>query len=791
MVTAFQQKFTDANEYAILVWGQSNSRPWGDRDTEGYAEAFHLQRNLPGKDLTITLCVQVGGGTHGDPGTQSLLYLAETLNAKEWNGAELRLIRTEHTAETPKTTVTIGTGVGATAAIDANNHLKVTQAGGGLSFADYLAVGDHVTVGGWTINSGDNINRTHVVVAITTTPDVTVTLRPCRGTYSAINATAIAATGILLRTTVTTGVGTVIETTANNLLVQWTVKADVANAVAGYVHTRKADGTSYWKDYENVRVLMPYQPEAPGDYPAGTPVVPGYTVPAAMDSYAKLGMFLPFTWDEGIEGIGATGTASEAPTGVTLTDSAAKWPTNLYAGGWVIAGTSWAKVVSNTATALTVDAWRGGTPANGAAYTVWVPHWRDNPHAHNPGQGFRRPSNDPMPTPWSAQGWNYNRPMNRRTMGYGGIVREPHPVDATINATKVARAKGTGLSAAKVGGSNGDPTRLRITRTDTSNTAATEAIQFEWFLRAGDTVQLASWTINSGTDINGLWRVRVVEPVSGADGSYIDLEPAAGQSLAGTIDAAATASTTVTRMVAIRHQRFGMMVELAWRISTLIGRRVHVIHLSCNSASQHLRQSANFFGYPGQIGWWDWRKHQDWTPGNPDGMATRLEVMLRYMAPNALALEGSAKPLKVIGIFGFQGEGDALTKVGRETYGVSLRTFYDWLRRVLSEAGLAPSSGTIPIVHPIITTVPYCQPVVPVPPQVYPGGGDTGFAVNAGIQALAADAAYFLATFDPNSHPKLENSVFGTDPQHFNGIGEAKNGAVAASKWAEIVGGAL
>lgn len=785
VVTSFQQKFTDANDYAILVWGQSNSRPWGDRDSEGYSEAFHLRRSMPGLDVTVTQCIQIGGGTHGAPGTQSLLFVAETLVSKEWNGAEFRLYRTEHTIETPKYTRTIATA-SATCALNGNGHLVVTQAGAG--FATFLSVGDQVLVGGWTIASGDNINRTHVVTAVGAD---SVTLRPCRTTYSAVDATSTANSAVLLRTVVTFGVGTVVETTANNLLVTWTVQADVTNILAGHVHTRRSDGTSYWKDYENIRVLLPYQPEVPGGFPAGTPVVAGFTVPPEVDSYSKLGLFVPFTWEEGIEGVGATGTVSAAPTTNGMADSTAAWITNFFAGGWVTCGGSWARVNSNTTTALVLDAWRGGTPSNGATYTVWAPHWRDNPYAASPGEGFRRPTNDPQPAPWSAQGWNYNRPANRRTMAHGGVLREAHPVDATINAGLVARVKGAGMTATKVGGSNGDPTRLRIARTDTGNTPSTEAIQFEWIVRNGDTTALTGWTINSGLDINGLWTVRAFEPVSGADGSYVDLEPAAGQSLAAAVNATAVSTSAVTRMVYRRVQRFGAMVELAWRISTMLGRRIHVIHLSCNSAAQHLRQTANYFGFQGQIGWWDWRKHMDWTPGNPDGMATRLESMLRDMASNALAMEGNTKPLKVIGIFGFQGEGDAMTKVGRETYAISIRTFYDWLRRVLSEAGLAPSSGTIPIVHPIITTVPYCQPVVPVSPQIYPGGGDTGFAINAGINALAAEASYFFATFDPNGHPKMENSVFGTDPMHFNGVGEAKNGAVAASKWAEIVGAAL
>jgi len=64
------------------------------------------------------------------------------------------------------------------------------------------------------------------------------------------------------------------------------------------------------------------------------------------------------------------GTATGS-TATTLTDSGAAWITNGFAGCTVTAGTSTARILSNTATALTVDAWVGGTPATTANYTIF------------------------------------------------------------------------------------------------------------------------------------------------------------------------------------------------------------------------------------------------------------------------------------------------------------------------------------------------------------------------------------------------------------------------------------
>ena len=75
--------------------------------------------------------------------------------------------------------------------------------------------------------------------------------------------------------------------------------------------------------------------------------------------------------------VGTSGTAT-ATSATSLTNSGASWTTNQWAGYRVYAGTVWANVISNTATALTVDQWyavpdtgsAGSTPAGTTSYLV-------------------------------------------------------------------------------------------------------------------------------------------------------------------------------------------------------------------------------------------------------------------------------------------------------------------------------------------------------------------------------------------------------------------------------------
>lgn len=67
---------------------------------------------------------------------------------------------------------------------------------------------------------------------------------------------------------------------------------------------------------------------------------------------------------------GTTSGTATATSATTLTDGGAAWSTDQWYQQVIVAGTSWGIVVSNTATVITVDSWRGGTPSSTAAYAV-------------------------------------------------------------------------------------------------------------------------------------------------------------------------------------------------------------------------------------------------------------------------------------------------------------------------------------------------------------------------------------------------------------------------------------
>lgn len=228
--------------------------------------------------------------------------------------------------------------------------------------------------------------------------------------------------------------------------------------------------------------------------------------------------------------------------------------------------------------------------------------------------------------------------------------------------------------------------------------------------------------------------------------------------------------------------RFGTMVEFAWRMSVALGKRVHIILLGINSSGLITQSGLNLFGFPGVLGWWDPQKYLDWSPANPDGNAARLQRMIQVMAPAALAAEGNTKPLRILGAVTFQGEADAISEVGRELYSRTLNTFYSWLRRVCAAVGTPyGASAKLPVVHASLPTVPWELSGEFYGVQLT---GDEDGLVNAAIRAFAAQDG-FAATIDTNDSPKL------ADPLHFNGTGEQRNAELAADAMAQLIEQAL
>jgi hypothetical protein len=220
-----------------------------------------------------------------------------------------------------------------------------------------------------------------------------------------------------------------------------------------------------WGSYPQVRVLTPYQPvdqedsatEATIPYPSPAATFANggrsLTLPAPYSgtttaaAFSDLGVMLPFTFFEGIDGWGiseqddSAGGGGHAITGIagtttkTWTYNTAAGVTDHLNGGYVIVDwesggvmkRSWAPIIDSTTTTFDVlsTAWLGdGDPGVDHTvvkrYTAWVPHYNDSPHAYLPGEGFTYPNNDMMPCSGSAIGGNvHNRPRGITGDAYG------------------------------------------------------------------------------------------------------------------------------------------------------------------------------------------------------------------------------------------------------------------------------------------------------------------------------------------------------------------------------------
>lgn len=234
----------------------------------------------------------------------------------------------------------------------------------------------------------------------------------------------------------------------------------------------------------------------------------------------------------------------------------------------------------------------------------------------------------------------------------------------------------------------------------------------------------------------------------------------------------------VSAIAGLPSYRAGAMLPLAWRLSQLLGRRINVVHLGVDGTSL-AKSTATWGGTPQTVGWWTRQLRLDWTPATGDGLAAQLQRRLA-LVQQALTAEGSTKRARVIGVFGFQGEADAGAAYARAMYAQTLPAFYEWLRKVIHNLGMDPygSDAKTPCVHASLPRFPWETEI--------PGYDmDVDGLVNAAIANWVARDG-FAGTFDTNDSPKI-----GDDLLHFNGVGEARNGQLAAEVGIELIGRAL
>lgn len=224
--------------------------------------------------------------------------------------------------------------------------------------------------------------------------------------------------------------------------------------------------------------------------------------------------------------------------------------------------------------------------------------------------------------------------------------------------------------------------------------------------------------------------------------------------------------------------RAGAMLPLAWKLSNLLGRRINVVHLGID-ASLLMKTTRYWGGTPQKVGWWSNSVHIDWAPGSTDGLAARLQRILENMVQKALVAEGSTKTAKVILLYGFQGESESQLAHGRAMYGDLLSSFYSWLRKVCTDAGLNPygKDAKIPAVHAELPNYPWEL------------GGDLLGETNAAIVEWKVKDG-FAGSFDTDDSPHIGTPplYMDGDPLHFDGEGEYLNGTMAADVAIELIG---
>lgn len=334
-------------------------------------------------------------------------------------------------------------------------------------------------------------------------------------------------------TSMVTGYGTVVSNEAidagdlnGDFEVIWTIgltgPGGAGSATESCYVVKETSGVLDRGSYPQVRVLTPYQPvEDDADVPTvGYPVtttggrsvvLPSpYTTPSGLTAFEDMGVFLPLTFNEGIDGFGisevsdsTSSPATHAISGVTgsvwtfdntITDA------DLLNGGYVIVDwenssnvpkRSWAPITDSTATTFTVGTWLGdgdpGSDGVGARYTAWVPHFNDSPFAYLPGEGFTYPNHDMMPGSGSSIGAAvHNRPRGITGYAYGD----------TFGAMLVAASR---LSAAI--GKRVNVVNLGVTDSLLAPSSSRNGSGFDGVLGWWDESDHGTWTPNISTSI--------------------------------------------------------------------------------------------------------------------------------------------------------------------------------------------------------------------------------------------------------------------------------------------------
>lgn len=556
---------------------------------------------------------------------------------------------------------------------------------------------------------------------------------------SAISASVYAGATIRMGSTTypRKGVGTIVSNTSNTITVTWTTAPGALGIGGGEQAAGTYAATICYPDgrhskYDNVRVLQAFLPNEVGAYPtAASPIAspgPGYTINAAVDDYSKLGLFLPFTFVEGIAGFGVYA-AANTPTANTI-DVVAGFATSImdsavlrveaYDAGGVLTDTHTASVASHADKAATTF-----TTVN-TDITTGDDTFAEVAHGLVTGQMVFVTSSGAFPT--STPAIDANTPL--------WVIEGADADHFKVASTYANAIAGTAID-------------LTVQDGDT----------ITWHVETTLTVSAWSGGTPSGATT---YKVEVWQP------HWFD-NPHALASGPGFLHPT-NHSEPLNANVANRPRgnpsygwgtKWGVILSLAWRLSQSIGKRINVIYLTVD-ASYMISNVGTYFNRT--YGWVNPAMPLSWNPQTSGGLANRLETLLTN-AEYANDADGNTKPLKVLAIYNMQGEAEATSVVGREMYADVQAIFYNWLQDKIHSLSLNywDKAREIPIVQPNISKNPW---------ELEAGGGDTGRAVNIAISAMAAKRPY-ARTFT------YDDQNLG-DGLHLDGPGEAAVGSRAA-----------
>lgn len=766
----FAPDLSNDYEYAFVWGGQSNSRPWGAK-AEGFAEAPELNLELTGLDIVGLV---INAGNHSGLGKRILVpgVGPKALTPKMWQGAQLRLYDNTGTHYTKP--------LGGYATIKQNdaNELIVDWVGAALNADGSLL---SATVSGYICRPDEKWKSY---------PNVRI-LVPFQPEGTAQDA---------LTTNLPYPDGS-FKTGGVNLTPPASVTsfADCAKflpysfleGIDGYGVSNEGDAANgiegarsiYHASSACLATTSAYSINMPVNALSGGYVVVNWKVTssgALKRSWARIstnGWTLTngsnaISLNGGWQGdgtpllhsnvrVGPVGITHTSATSITATNSGA-FGVSVVPGDVVECGNSIGIVSSATSSVITLTpaGWFGGTPTvtsaivyeNTATATVqlweaWIPHYNNSPYAYDPGLGFRYPNNDMMPYFGGANGF-----------------------------TSVA----AGLSTAT--NSTSQNPFLPILTNANANWLPNEWQGYKVTSGGG----VGEITGNSKTKLYGSW---INNDVPANNLSYVfSTNAIAGPRIHNRARGITAKSYG---------DRFGSMLNFASRMSAAIGKRINIIHLGVNSSPMFQQSASNFFAFPGQVGWFDYHSHLSWSPSQINGSAQRLKQLINTIAPAALTAEGNTKTLKILGIAWLQGEGDALGGNSNSAYGRSIKAFADWLRDVITDAGMNPygNSAKIPWVQPRITHVPYeitgtfayYNALAGFSTNIQLSGDDEGWANNGIVEFCETDGFAAYQTNDDLTKVGDTTLVNSIDPLHYDGKGEVHVGLRIAEDMGRLV----